>query len=103
MKRQLDGRKRTRYGILSAMLVLAGLVLFGESSADALPIFWTGAISTDWNIADNWNPNTVPGFAGEDVQNTTANAIVHGSGIHTINSFASTGTASFDLTGGTLA
>ena len=52
---------------------------------------WTGAVSSDWNDADNWSPAGVPG-PGSDVTIATGEAVASAS-IGTVNSI----TDSFDL------
>jgi fibronectin-binding autotransporter adhesin len=40
--------------------VLAGALAWSATSASATDRHWTGAISSDWNIAANWNPAGLP-------------------------------------------
>src|SRR5262249_12925818 len=35
-------------------------VTFAASGSAAPPKTWTGAVSTDWNVAGNWSPSGVP-------------------------------------------
>jgi len=41
------------------VLLAAGVVLFSTGAAAAART-WTGAVSTDWNVAGNWSPASVP-------------------------------------------
>lgn len=44
-----------------AHLPVVGLVLLAATSASATDYIWTGAVSSSWNAAGNWQGNTVPG------------------------------------------
>jgi len=68
-------------------------------------ITWTGAVSTDWNTAGNWNPNGIPGQsddvcipAGQMVTNKPFTRL--GGGV--INSLTLDGTLTIDTSGLTL-
>ena len=45
---------------IASGLVLAGALAWCATSASATDRHWTGTISSDWNIAANWNPIGLP-------------------------------------------
>ena len=58
---------------------------------------WTGAVSSDWDDADNWSPAGVPG-AGSDVTIATG-APVASASIGTVNSITDSSDLSFESAG----
>jgi hypothetical protein len=58
---------------------------------------WTGAVSSNWNDADNWSPTGVPG-AGSDVTIATGAPIASAS-IGTVNSITDSADLSFESAG----
>ena len=58
---------------------------------------WTGAVSSDWADADNWDPAGVPG-AGSDVAITTGSPVASAS-IGTVNSITDSSDLSFETAG----
>jgi len=66
-------------------------------------ITWTGTVNDDFNTADNWNPQSVPGMAHDAVIGTDTGgtpAAVTTSASDTINSLAMVATASLSINGG---
>jgi hypothetical protein len=58
---------------------------------------WTGAVSSDWNDADNWSPAAIPG-ASSDVVIATG-APVASASIGTVNSITDSSDLSFESAG----
>ena len=49
-------------------------VTFGATGSAAPPKTWTGAVSSDWNTAGNWNPSGVPAASDSVIVPVTANS-----------------------------
>jgi hypothetical protein len=58
---------------------------------------WTGAVSSDWNDADNWSPAGIPG-ASSDITIATGDAVASAS-IGTVNSITDSSDLSFESAG----
>ena len=58
---------------------------------------WTGAVSSDWDDADNWSPAGVPGVSS-DVMIATGRAIASAS-IGTVNSITNSSDLRFEVGG----
>ncbi len=80
----------------------------GTSPARTLPVTitsentWTGAISTDWNVAGNWSCGVIPAVTTDIVIPNVTNKPVLGSGAVTINNAAIANGSSLTLSGTTL-
>jgi hypothetical protein len=61
-------------------------------------ITWTGTVSDDFNTADNWNPQSVPGMADDAVIGITAAVATFATDM--VNSLAMVATASLSINGG---
>ena len=62
-------------------------VTFGATGSAVPPKTWTGAVSTDWNTAGNWNPAGVP-VATDSVivpSGTTNSAVIRGGASYSVN------------------
>ena len=80
------------------LLLLPGAVAVYAGTPDS----WTnGGADSQWSTATNWSVG-LPG-TGNDALNTTAFSIIHSTGTDTINSYLSSGTGAFSLTGGSIA
>lgn len=60
-------------------------VTFSANGSAAPPKTWTGAVSTDWNVAGNWTPNGVPTAADSVTIPNTANQPVIHTGAYSVN------------------
>ncbi|MDX8503547.1 autotransporter outer membrane beta-barrel domain-containing protein [Mesorhizobium sp. VK4C] len=102
---EFEGRKKALKYLALTSTALIGL---GQPSATAAEI-WTGAASTDWFTAGNWNPTAVPTSSDDVILDAAfphpavvnaANAAAHNLFVGTIASY----TGSLTITnGGTLA
>ena len=73
---------RARTGYRLTLLLFGSLLVGALTSHRALAVTktWTGASSTNWGTAANWNPSGVPGDADEVVINDVTNDPVIASG-----------------------
>src|SRR4051794_22463945 len=71
---------------------LAAAAMLGTAQAmRATTVSWTGLdVNGLWNSVGNWSSNPVLPGPLDDVVNTTNQAITHGTGTDTINSFLGT-------------
>jgi hypothetical protein len=60
-------------------------VTFAANGSAAPPKTWTGAVSTDWNVAGNWTPSGVPTAADSVTIPNTANQPVMHTGSYSVN------------------
>ena len=60
-------------------------VTFAANGSAAPPKTWTGAVSTDWNVAGNWTPSGVPTATDSVTIPNTANQPVMHTGSYSVN------------------
>ncbi|MDR3385756.1 MAG: autotransporter-associated beta strand repeat-containing protein [Rudaea sp.] len=58
---------RFRLQIPCCLFAICGALLIPSPAAAQNTYVWTGATSSNWNTAGNWNPNGVPGGNPEDI------------------------------------
>lgn len=63
-------------------------VTFGANGSAAPPKTWTGAVSTDWNAAGNWNPSGVPTAADSVTIPSASNQPILHTGAFTVRALS---------------
>jgi len=51
--------------ISALLLVLAALASFVPTSSRAGSATWSGQLNSNWNVFENWSPQTVPNSVGD--------------------------------------
>ena len=84
------------------LLIFAVILLFTIASTEAATKNWTGATSSEWNIASNWSPSGVPSSGDDVIIPVVANMPIIISGTVTIQKLTISAGATLTQTGGVL-